>query len=363
MNSFLSIDLKELDKISIGHSNAQDLSGNNPLRGKFKEFSGLTEYNFVKKYNLIYRTRGIDMDCDPHTKKNFNQTITLIANKNPDKMFFIINDISVFKIDYQKIKNVQIWPRQFQFTQQYLLKDLDPIQEKKSHWMSCILGRSDNCRTLFFNHIIEKQWEKNNLVSYGCYGMDDRECDDDTCKQYYMDTGGKEKYCNLIPFNNFENKKNKLKDRPLLIKDIGSCFANVVQETFLTKDFCFLTEKSFKPLVQGLYPIILGAVGTMSRLATMGFHIPDYINWQLWDSIPRNELNFNFWGIIQEQLSELFQRHSLKDISKDWYPYAVKNRERMIKLEELNRIEEKAICQWLLCGCHALSNRQYQHLY
>jgi len=149
----------------------------------------------------------------------------------------------------------------------------------------------------------------------------------------------------------------------LLIKDIGSCFANVVLETFQTADFCFLTEKSFKPLVQGLYPIILGAVGTMSRLATMGFHIPDYINWQLWDSIPRNELNFNFWGIIQEQLLELFQRHSLEDISKDWYPYAVKNRERIIKLEELNCIEEKAICRWLLCGCHALSNRQYQHLY
>lgn len=370
MNSFLSIELEDLDKISIGDVMPQGFIGRvmpqgfqigTNLSNKLSEFSELIEYKFVKKYNLIYRTRDINVDCDPFSSKGW-QILSLIADKNPDKMFFIIDDLSVFKIDYKKIKNVQIWPRQFQFTQQYLLKDLDPIQQKKLHWMSCILGRAEIFRTLFFNNLLDMGFEKNNMLSYGCYSIEDREYNENSGKKNYMDTGGKEEYCHLIPFNNFKNNI-EYNYRPFLIKEIGGCFANIVIETFITDSPIFLTEKTFKPLVQGSYPIIIGSIGSMARLTTMGFHIPDYINWQLWDSIPRDKDTFNFWGIIQKQLLELFQKYSLEDISKDWYPYAVKNRERMIKLDELNRIEEKAICHWLLSGCHALSNPKYQYLY
>ena len=53
MNSFLSIDLEELDKISIGFATKQRLSAKNTPSGKLINFSDLKEYNFIKKYNLI----------------------------------------------------------------------------------------------------------------------------------------------------------------------------------------------------------------------------------------------------------------------------------------------------------------------
>tara|TARA_B100001063_G_C16749248_1_gene549279 strand:+ start:204 stop:1310 length:1107 start_codon:yes stop_codon:yes gene_type:complete len=368
MNSFLSITLDDLETITVGVPVSQNNQDVGTTRYTVIGFNELTEYNFQKKYNLICRTTGVNIDCDPvyssQDRPNFNNVIHLIADKHPDKKFFIIDDTDMFKIDYKNIKNVKVWPRQYQFTQQHLLQGLSPIQEKKTHWMSCLLGRSDYFRTGLFNTIIDENWHKDNLVSYGCYGIHDRDHDDRRCQDNYMDTGGKEEYREIIPFNNFEKKQIRLEDRAFLSQSVYGCFANVVQESFLVHPFTFLSEKSFKPLLQGLYPIIIGTPGTMTKLSTMGFQIPNYINWQLWDHLPRDEeADFYFWNIVRAQLKELFEKHSLNDISKDWYPYALKNRERMFQLDKLMKEEEKLICRWLLNGCDALHYRRYQEFY
>ena len=116
-------------------------------------------------------------------------------------------------------------------------------------------------------------------------------------------------------------------------------------------NFLYFSERSYKPFIQGNYPIIISSYGSMSKMVSKGFIIPDYINWQIWDHLPMDQLHFLTVDIICNQLKELFEKYKLEDIQNDWYPYAVKNYERMHNLKDLNEKEERAICNWIQSAC------------
>ena len=328
-----------------------------------EKFDSLVNFKFTKKYNLIFKKNDENYYLDPNlsfkddllNKQIATDCLMTMLRKNPDKFFLIIDELQIFDIDYSSVSNAQIWHRQFQFNQQYLLdSDIKPIENKK-HWFGCILGRSDHFRTVFFELFIKNNLHKNNLISYGCYGAYDRNVSIDTAQDNFKNSSGSETYKKLIPFNNFEKETPKiLANRSSLTTDFVNCFANIIFETYgmnSGKNFLYFSERSYKPFIQGNYPIIISSYGSMSKMVSKGFIIPDYINWQIWDHLPMDQLHFSTVDIICNQLKELFEKYKLEDIQNDWYPYAIKNYERMHNLKDLNEKEEKAICNWIRSAC------------
>ena len=328
-----------------------------------EKFDSLVNFKFTKKYNLIFKKNDENYYLDPNlsfkneylNKQIATDCLMTMLRKNPDKFFLIIDELQIFDIDYSSESNAQIWHRQFQFNQQYLLdSDIKPIENKK-HWFGCILGRTDYFRTVFFEWFIKNNLHKNNLISYGCYDAYDRNVSTDTAQNNFKNSSGNETYKKLIPFNNFEKETPKiLANRSSLTTDFVNCFANIIFETFgmhSDTNFLYFSERSYKPFIQGNYPIIISSYGSMSRMASKGFIIPDYINWQIWDYLPMDQLHFSTIDIICNQLKELFEKYKLEDIQNDWYPYAIKNYERMHNFKDLNEKEEKTICNWIRSAC------------
>jgi hypothetical protein len=101
----------------------------------------------------------------------------------------------------------------------------------------------------------------------------------------------------------------------------------------------------------------------MSKLAGLGFEIPDYINWHIWDHLPMDESNYGKMDIIKNQLHTLLEKYKIEDIALDYYNAAIKNQKRLLSFDELNKAEEREICRWLLTGCNQLSNPAFQQLY
>ena len=121
-------------------------------------------------------------------------------------------------------------------------------------------------------------------------------------------------------------------------------------------------EKSLNAVLYGHVPLILSGPGSMKSLQDMGIIIPDYVQWSIWDDIPVDQLNYSKQSILQRQLLNLFNKHKLEDISADWYPYAIRNFDKVKNLETYCVQEEKEICTWILTTTHNLSNRKYQYL-
>lgn len=377
MNSFLNIEIPDLEIVNYGPAVPQppiesSVSDYNNYQHIFKNtttlltFSDVLKHSFKKKYVLLWHInyKNYCGDPEPLPRDEYNNILKKISRENPDSKFFVIDEIDIFTIDQKEYSNIQVWKRKFQFNLQLLLDDRSEINLHRKHWFVSILGRAEIFRTDFFNWIFEKQLQEHNLVSYGCYDSANRTNSTvEMCRQNYLDTGGLEKRQSMIPFNNFGSVPDRLENRLDIDHSSDTALINVVFETFANKEHIFFTEKTYKCLLQGHYPLIVGGMGSMSKLCSLGFEIPDYINWHLWDHLPMDEANYGKLDLIKKQLNTLFAKYKIEDIALNYYEIAIKNQKRLVNFEELNRQEEKQICRWLLTGCEQLSNPSYQHLH
>jgi hypothetical protein len=236
-----------------------------------------------------------------------------------------------------------------------------------------VLGRSAYFRTQMFNKIVDRGWHKDNKVSYQCYLNYGGTPESDADKQKnFMDTSGDTAYRDLIPFNNFENISEQQKKELHLPQDginirklmpVHDCLFNLTVETSPDGGNAFYTEKTLNTVVHGHVPVVLAGPGVMGKLQQMGLIIPDYIPWSIWDDLEFGQRHFDRIDIVIRQLDRLFTRYSLQDIANDWYPYALKNFNKLLELPTNCALEEQEICRWILTTTHNLSNRKYQYLW
>ena len=377
MNSFLQIGIPSLEIISYGPavpqppvaSSVSYFNSIEPLFAKTTRlltFSSLEEKKKFGENVLIWHMNHVNYcgDPEPISKERYNNIIKKISKENPLTKFFIIDAVDIFDIDQKEFSNVQVWKRKFQFNLQVLFDEENTIHLHRKNWFVSILGRSETFRTEFYNYLLEQKYQEQNLISYGCYDMEKRTSSNvEDCHKNYLNTGGLEKYKDTIPFNNFGEVPTQLQNRLSIDHKTNNALINIVFETFANREHIFFTEKTYKCFVQGHYPLIIGAPGSMSKLAGLGFEIPDYINWHIWDHLPMDESNYGKMDIIKNQLHTLMEKYKIDDIALDYYNAAIKNQKRLLSFDELNKAEEREICRWLLTGCNQLSNPAFQQLY
>jgi len=386
-NSFRNIILPDLQHVMYQSYNMQD-PGNKKYKANkesnvdsIEDIHNLINYNFTKKYNLIYPNESFSHHFDPSADKDIKIEIyKKIAVRYPDLNFMIIENDSIEVYNFKELKNIQIWPRKYFTCQAFGLshinseiENLDYIQKQRTQWFCSILGSANYFRSELFHWFIDKNLNKNNKISYICTNgtpkLDPDEhraltADKIEEQENYLKNNGLEKYKTLIPFNNFEKEiLPNFFDRLTQRMPIYDCLFNIVLETFATNFTIFFTEKTWKSIFYGHWPLIISNPGSMKNLSSMGFLIPDYIKWPMWDDIPIDQINYRKLDIIKEQLSTLFSTQDIKDIANDWYPYAIKNFKLLQKMKNNNAEEEKEICRWILSSCNALSNKKYQYLY
>jgi|TARA_R100000027_G_scaffold39508_1_gene29300 hypothetical protein len=337
----------------------------------------LLRHKFSKPYNLIYQNDSFSHACDFDEPKKLNtDVLRKIILANQDKFFMIINHGNFDSFTLKQNKNCQVWDRKYfapfyKWTHQGTRED-NAIQKLRTSWFVSVLGRADIFRSGLFNWIMDQGYQKNNKISYLCYDVFDREVDTSKDllikkqKENFIDTGGEQKYKDLIPYNNFEGKDHIPPDndgRIAKVMPLYDCLFNIVVETHNTKGNAFHTEKSLNAILYGHVPLVIGGEGSMKKLQDMGMIIPDYIQWSIWDDLPIDQLNYSKISVLQRQVQELFGRHNIFDISQDWYPYAIRNFNHFNNLENMCVKEEKEICRWVLTSTHNLSNGKYQKFY
>ena len=340
----------------------------------FPDINKLLDHAFTKKYNLVYSNDSFQHGCD--TKETHVKEKTTIMEKvlteNTDKFFMIIDQYAFNHHTLRQYPNCQVWPRKY-FSNFFGLSLKDhmsssSIQSKRKHWFCSVLGRSNSFRTEMFNYFIDNNFQKNNKISYLSYLSYIKKESVKEQQQNFLLSGGKENYKGLIPFNNFEESTAELflalqDQKSRKIMPLHDCLFNIIVESFPTTGTAFYTEKSMHAVMYGHIPVVSGGPGVMKKLQDMGIIIPDYIQWPIWDDLEVAQLHMNKNHIIQRQLIDLFTTHKIEDISTDWYPYAIRNLNKLNNLKENCAMEEKEICRWILTATHSISNPKYQRLY
>lgn len=362
INSFRSIVLDDLEHIIFN----TPAYGPETFAPTCRELNELKNFRFTKKYNLIYQNENMESGCDINQwfKKQSTDVIEKIVSTNKDKFFMIIDHGIFDHFTLRQHENCQTWPRKY--FAPFLghthrgTKDSSVIERYRKHWFCCVMARNDVFRGKMFDWIIDQGLDKDNKISYLGVGQKAER----SLKTIDLETIIS-KYKDKLPFNNFENgdipddNQGRI-EKPMPLYD---CLFNVVMETFATTQNAYHTEKALNAVLYGHIPLIIGGDGSMKKMQDMGIIIPDYIQWPIWDDIPIDQPNYNKLKIMQRQLSDFFKKHELDDISKDWYPYAVRNLERLSSIHKLCENEEQEICRWILKFTENINNKKYQYLY
>ena len=203
-----------------------------------------------------------------------------------------------------------------------------------------------------------------NNVSYLCTNYPARRPD----PQLYLSTGGRGE-ADLIPFNNFEpgildNDSRMGYTAPPNWTAHQECLFGVSVETGATHAWAWYNERAYNMVSAGLVPVIVAGYGALSQLENLGFRIPDYLNWRLYDN-----WNTDQWGEsvdvmeqITQELKRVTERHSLADLAQDWRPHAEHNQRHWRTLETQFHREDRIIAEWCMTLTHTLSRPDLQHL-
>lgn len=369
INSFRDIVLDDLEHIILN-----EFPRNNELNGHytqtFNDPSELLDYDFKRKYNLIYQNDTMEEADDLRFNRKSTDIMKSVFAKNNDK-FFLIIDNGVF--DYytlSSLANCQVWPRKYFSTAKYKKNhqgsdDDAVLQKERSYWFCSILGRNDIFRSMMFDWIIDNELEKQNKVSYLAYSPTNLR-DISNSDENHESQDIRSKHKNLIPFNNFEGKDEIPVSQPGRLRKVMplyDCLFNLVMETDAVESYPYLTEKTGNTILYGHIPIVIGGSGSMKKLQDMGIIVPDYIKWPMWDDLPIDQSNYSKIDVMQRQLINFFEHNKINDIAEDWYPYAIRNFNKFINIENDCAEEEKEICRWILTCTHNLNNKNYQYLY
>lgn len=328
----------------------------------------LLNYNFTKKQNLIYQNDSFHSICDfVGTKKQNTDIMCELLSRHKDKNFMIIDHGRFDHFTLNQHQNCQVWPRKYLapaygITNNSLPRDASMLQQQRKTWFCSLLGRANFFRSQVFNWIIDEGLHRQNKISYLCYEHLTRDITLHSDQQEnFIKHGGKQEYQHMIPFSNIEKIEDVPAEntgrlhKPMPLYD---CLFNVVVETFSENHSAFNSEKSLNTILYGHFPVVIGGEGSMKKLQDMGMIIPDYLHWPMWDDIPVDEMNFSKLDIVKRQLKSFLSKYNIDDISKDWYPYAIRNLENFSNLEIKCAEEEKEICQWILASNYNASKEK-----
>ncbi len=321
------------------------------------DFCEILKKPITKKFNVIYPKNSSTCHTDvPSAYEKINECVLGLLSKNQDKKFIIIDYENFDSARFKHFKNFHVWSRKFHVMPNIL--DELPVEplftNARKKWMSCLMARANIFRTELFNWIIDNKLDRDNNVSYLCVDdSNERILHAENCVQRYKDTFIKENnyndYSSKIPFNNFESKppaNNFLRYKEIPTPCVESLIS-VIPETFNALTRPTFTEKTFKALIAGQYPVILGGPGSMSKLAAMGFRIPNYIEWSVWDDLCFMDQRVGKLKIIKQQLLDLMNKQNLCEISNDFFADSLYNYKRLHKIKILNVEEQKQICAWI----------------
>lgn len=321
-----------------------------PARSEYKEYNVWSSY--------YQEPIGIRLDaCE-----NFYEHIKTIANKNKDKNFLIILDQGEHYFG-DTPNNLFVFNRKFHSGHYNFHNSYPPtLIEQKKQWLFCPMGRASVIRTYIFDLLVSKNLHKDNSVSYLCTNFPERKPDRDE----YFKTGGV-KNAHMLPYNNFENEilSNDQRHNSWNWSAHNNCLFGITVLNGATENVAWYDQRVYNVLAGGLVPVIISGTMGMGQLENMGFVVPDYINWRLCDLWPVDRYNTGLdkMELLIDGVHNFIGQNRLEDISKDWYPYAVKNQTHMINtMKQQALLEEQHICKWICTITKNLANPKYQQL-
>jgi len=317
----------------------------------------------LRPFNIVHPAfedrNGTRQDCCPEMVA----TIVREARRRPDLEWLLVVDQGEHDTHAarQAPDNLHIFPRRFHMALYNWYGD--PPREPghtPSKWLFCPMGRADHIRTRWFDLLHEHDLVRGNNVSYLCTNYPQREPD----PRRYAGSGG-EGHQHLVPFNNFE-PQNLPNDQRMRANWAAhhECLFGVSVETGSTEPQAWYTERAYNMIGSGQVPVIIAGMGGMSQLESLGFRVPDYINWRLYDQWPVDRWGegLDKMGHIAADLRQFTQRHRIRDIARDWRPHAEHNRSHWNTLRAQFDREDRTVATWVMTLTHNLSTRRYQHL-
>jgi len=158
------------------------------------------------------------------------------------------------------------------------------IEENKNMGMLCMNRTPNWHRILFFNALIKKPWLSKISYTFGNHGHGKKPED-----AYYFLTADEiaefENKRNCLPFILINDDREDTTDVGISHPAWSTHTFNLVTESAM--DNTLLSEKTCKPFVSKMIPIILGPKNTARHLQEAGLDMfGDIVPWHTWDDLP-----------------------------------------------------------------------------
>ena len=168
--------------------------------------------------------------------------------------------------------------------------NLYDVLENKTQGLCCLNRTPSWHRILFFSAIVEKPWFSKISYTFGNHGHGKQfdHAFHDLTKAEINDFEGKKHY---LPFVLIDEDKEDTTDVGVSHPVWNTHTFNLVTESSM--DNTLLSEKTAKPFVTKMIPIILGPRNTAQHLKTAGLDMfEDIVPWHTWDHLesPRDRI-------------------------------------------------------------------------
>jgi hypothetical protein len=273
----------------------------------FQRFLEFDQSNNIRPNMLQLKSVCRNRELQIFEASNYPFEDDIIENLNYITSLISINKHIIFSSSLKYYRNysrrnILYFPYHF-FEGIFSWNRLLALQSINNNDRTYFLSSGDNDPRIYkiYNYINLIQKNYNNQILLNCYRIKDEE----TYRNQYKLLSDEWMDSNLTAL--WENYKENL---PIDSKEIDvgdptyqNSYINLVTEKYIDTDLMYLTKETFKPIASGQMFLIMGPVGIISYLKSMGFDTFD-------DIIDHDRYQFNTnWkkriNIIYEILDEL----------------------------------------------------------
>jgi|TARA_E500000318_G_C3544076_1_gene205852 hypothetical protein len=297
--------------------------------------------------NLREDSHGKEGPADYELKNLIDLSI-----RHKDKKFLVVLDHGEHFSIEDNFSNLHIFRRHYDSAfYNFYGNPMIPYTTIKEKWLFCAMGRSSYARTRVFEKIHkDKFWRENSNYSYLCTNWPERE----PSKGDFESTAGSKEFESDIPFNNFEAEilSNDVRHSSIPWPAMNSCLFAIIVETGENADIGWYTEKTYNALFFGMIPIVIGGPYSMSQISQMGFRLPSFIDYTLWDRFNVDTHSrcsqTDKIKLVFEMLDGIKDNNSLEELCKEWRPIALWNREYFENgFKERSKKEDQQLKSWI----------------
>ena len=279
------------------------------------------ETEHYSKENVVAQIGGMD-NANP---QNCPIRVLVTGNLNnkdmPAELFF--NDLAATSettvapllfFDWQLITHL----KQVGEADQILTQDWYKWDKKKS--FMCLNGKDKKHRRLMLQTIRELELEEHGAISYVCYDGIDSTLNNDVISEDDLPI--------ILDQSIHQVRKN---DRYMNPELYNNCWINIVTEAFphVEQDL-FITEKTFKPMLQLQPFLIQGNQYTLKKLQEFGFKTFPTLFDESYDNLPTVEERTEAIGI---QLSKWCKKTYKKEMVKSVWDDLLHNQQMLLNTE------------------------------